>query len=216
RDTIPARHGERVRANRHRTGAAGADPLARVPALGVRPLARRCEGRLGARTSCRLDRLRRVLPDRLDRYRITELRSADHDHAVDDGLVRDLAAGEAGVRAARAVRPGTPPHARHCGRREAFDGSASCSADGSAGREGRRELMSRTRRFLGGLSIGYFSMVLTLVVGLWLTPFLLGRIGTHEYGLWLITTQILGYLMLLDLGVVALAPRETAYATGRR
>ena len=53
------------------------------------------------------------------------------------------------------------------------------------------------------------------VVGLWLTPFLLGRIGTHDYGLWLITTQILGYLMLLDLGVVALAPRETAYATGR-
>ena len=76
--------------------------------------------------------------------------------------------------------------------------------------------MSRTRRFLGGLGIGYFSMVLTLVVGLWLTPFLLGRIGTHEYGLWLITTQILGYLMLLDLGVVALAPRETAYATGRK
>src|SRR5690606_40075923 len=76
--------------------------------------------------------------------------------------------------------------------------------------------MSRTRRFLGGLSIGYFSMVLTLVVGLWLTPFLLGRIGTHEYGLWLITTQILGYLMLLDLGVGSLAPRETAYATGRR
>src|SRR5688572_33356618 len=75
--------------------------------------------------------------------------------------------------------------------------------------------MSRTRRFLGGLSIGYFSMMLTLVVGLWLTPFLLGRIGTHEYGLWLITTQILGYLMLLDLGVVALAPRETAFATGR-
>jgi len=76
--------------------------------------------------------------------------------------------------------------------------------------------MSRTTRFIGGLGIGYFSMMLTLVVGLWLTPFLLGRIGTHEYGLWLITTQILGYLMLLDLGVVALAPRETAYATGRR
>jgi O-antigen/teichoic acid export membrane protein len=75
--------------------------------------------------------------------------------------------------------------------------------------------MSRTQRFLGGVSIGYVSMVLTIVVGLWLTPFLLGRIGTHDYGLWLITTQILGYLMLLDLGVVALAPREMAYATGR-
>ncbi len=75
--------------------------------------------------------------------------------------------------------------------------------------------MTRTHRFLGGVSVGYLSLVLTTVVGLWLTPFLLGRIGTHEYGLWLITTQILGYLMLLDLGVVALAPRETAYATGR-
>jgi O-antigen/teichoic acid export membrane protein len=75
--------------------------------------------------------------------------------------------------------------------------------------------MSRTQRFLGGVGLGYISMVLTIVVGLWLTPFLLGRIGAHDYGLWLITTQILGYLMLLDLGVVALAPRETAYATGR-
>ena len=75
--------------------------------------------------------------------------------------------------------------------------------------------MTRTHRFLGGLSLGYFYLGLVTVVGLWLTPFLLGRIGQHDLGLWLITTQILGYLMLLDLGVVALAPRETAFATGR-
>jgi len=75
--------------------------------------------------------------------------------------------------------------------------------------------MTRTHRFLGGISLGYVSLVATTVVGLWLTPFVLGRIGSHDYGLWLITTQILGYLMLLDLGVVALAPREMAYATGR-
>ncbi len=75
--------------------------------------------------------------------------------------------------------------------------------------------VTRTHRFLGGLSLGYFYLGLVTVVGLWLTPFLLGRIGTHDYGLWLITSQILGYLMLLDLGVVALVPRETAYATGR-
>ena len=75
--------------------------------------------------------------------------------------------------------------------------------------------MSRTQRFLGGVSFGYVSLGLATVVGLWLTPFLLSRIGTGDYGLWLITTQILGYLALLDLGVVALAPRETAYATGR-
>jgi len=75
--------------------------------------------------------------------------------------------------------------------------------------------VTRTRRFLGGLSLGYVNLGLVTVVGLWLTPFLLSRISTHDYGLWLITTQILGYLMLLDLGVVALAPRETAAATGR-
>lgn len=75
--------------------------------------------------------------------------------------------------------------------------------------------MTRTHRFLGGVWLGYVSLVLATVVGLWLTPLLLARVGSHDYGLWLITTQILGYLMLLDLGVVALAPRETAYATGR-
>jgi len=74
--------------------------------------------------------------------------------------------------------------------------------------------VSRTYRFLGGVSLGYASLAIVTIVGLWLTPFLLSRIGTDQLGLWLITTQILGYLMLLDLGVVALAPRETAYATG--
>jgi O-antigen/teichoic acid export membrane protein len=74
---------------------------------------------------------------------------------------------------------------------------------------------SRTHRFLGGISLGYVYLALVTLVGLWLTPFLLRRIGQHDFGLWLVATQILGYLMLLDFGVVALLPRETAYATGR-
>lgn len=75
--------------------------------------------------------------------------------------------------------------------------------------------MSRTQRFLSGVSLGYTYLGLVTVVGLWLTPFLLGRIGTESFGQWLVMTQIVGYLQLLDLGVVALAPREMAYATGR-
>lgn len=75
--------------------------------------------------------------------------------------------------------------------------------------------MSRTRRFLGGVSFGYVNQLLVTVVGLWLTPFLLGRIGQHDYGLWLVGTQFMAYLMLMDFGVVALLPRETAFATGR-
>ncbi len=75
--------------------------------------------------------------------------------------------------------------------------------------------MSRTNRFLSGLGFGYASQALTTLIGFWLTPFLLYRIGSHSYGLWLVGTQLMFYLGLLDLGIVALLPRETAFATGR-
>jgi O-antigen/teichoic acid export membrane protein len=54
-----------------------------------------------------------------------------------------------------------------------------------------------------------------MLAALWLTPFLLHHIGQHSYGLWLVGLQILSYLMLMDFGIVALLPRETAWATGR-
>ena len=75
--------------------------------------------------------------------------------------------------------------------------------------------MTRTRRFIGGLTLGYANQAMVTLVGLWLTAFLLRTLGNRDYGLWLVATQMLGYLMLSDLGVVALLPRETAYATGR-
>lgn len=75
--------------------------------------------------------------------------------------------------------------------------------------------MSRTRRLLRGASVGYFNQALFTLVGLWLVRFLLFRLGQRDYGLWLVAGQMLGYLALLDFGVVALLPRETAYATGR-
>ncbi|MEK6280870.1 MAG: oligosaccharide flippase family protein [Acidobacteriota bacterium] len=75
--------------------------------------------------------------------------------------------------------------------------------------------MSRTNRFLSGIGFGYASQVLTTLVGFGLTPFLLYRVGQHDYGLWLVGTQLMAYLALLDLGIIALVPRETAFATGR-
>lgn len=75
--------------------------------------------------------------------------------------------------------------------------------------------MTRTRRLLRGVGVGYFNQALFTLVGLWLVRFLLFRLGQKDYGLWLVAGQMLGYLALLDLGVVALLPRETAYATGR-
>lgn len=75
--------------------------------------------------------------------------------------------------------------------------------------------MSRTNRFLSGIGFGYASQAITMMVSLWLTPFLLARVGQHDYGLWLVGAQLMFYLALLDLGIVALLPRETAFATGR-
>lgn len=86
--------------------------------------------------------------------------------------------------------------------------------NGEFGRE-RRTGLSRTRRFLSGIVFGYSYQALTMVVGLWMTPFLLRRLGQHDYGLWLTALQIMTYLALADLGVVALLPRTVAYATGR-
>ena len=75
--------------------------------------------------------------------------------------------------------------------------------------------MSRTQRFLTGFVTGYAHMILATLAGLWLTPFFLHHLGQRTYGLWLVGTQIVAYLLLMDLGIVALLPRETAYVTGR-
>lgn len=75
--------------------------------------------------------------------------------------------------------------------------------------------MSRTNRFLSGVGLGLAAQITMTMVGLVITPILIHRLGDHDYGLWLVATQILAYLLLADLGVVALLPRETAYVTGR-
>jgi O-antigen/teichoic acid export membrane protein len=74
---------------------------------------------------------------------------------------------------------------------------------------------SRLRRFVGGLGLGYIHTIVTVAVGLWLTPYLLRHLGSHDYGLWLLGAQVLVYLSLMDLGVVQLVPRNVAIAAGR-
>jgi O-antigen/teichoic acid export membrane protein len=75
--------------------------------------------------------------------------------------------------------------------------------------------MSRSRRFLSGVILTYGYQAMILLTGIWLTPFYLGRIGQHDYGLWLVGLQLLTYLSLTDFGVVDLLPLEIASATGR-
>jgi len=68
---------------------------------------------------------------------------------------------------------------------------------------------------LGGAGVAFGHQLVILVVGLWLTPFLLHRLGQQKLGLWLLAGQVLGYLALTDLGVIAILPREVAFASGR-
>jgi O-antigen/teichoic acid export membrane protein len=63
--------------------------------------------------------------------------------------------------------------------------------------------------------LGYVQQLAFVVVGFWLTPFLIGHLGPRDYGLWLMATQVMGFLALSDLGIVAILPRETAYCVGR-
>jgi len=39
---------------------------------------------------------------------------------------------------------------------------------------------------------------------LWMAPFLLHRLGQHDFGVWIVGFQILSYLILLDFGVIAM------------
>jgi O-antigen/teichoic acid export membrane protein len=74
---------------------------------------------------------------------------------------------------------------------------------------------SRLRRFVGGLGLGYLHTAVLVIVGLWLTPYLLRHLGSHDFGLWLLGAQVLVYLSLMDLGIVQLVPRDVAIAAGR-
>ncbi|MFI5214758.1 MAG: lipopolysaccharide biosynthesis protein [Gemmatimonadales bacterium] len=75
--------------------------------------------------------------------------------------------------------------------------------------------MSRTRRLISGVGLTYLNMGLTTLVGLWLTRFVLRTVGQHDYGLWLVMLQLTSYLSMLDLGVVALLPRDIALIAAR-
>ena len=57
-----------------------------------------------------------------------------------------------------------------------------------------RETVNRSARVFGGVGLGQAHLVLVTLVGLWLTPVLLARVGQHRYGLWLVGLQLLGYL----------------------
>lgn len=74
--------------------------------------------------------------------------------------------------------------------------------------------MSRTRSFFNGAIFAYVYQACAMAIGLWLTPFYIRMLGTHDYGLWLVGLQVLTILLLCDFGVIGIVSRDVAHANG--
>jgi O-antigen/teichoic acid export membrane protein len=75
--------------------------------------------------------------------------------------------------------------------------------------------MNLSSRLLQGAGAHYAGQAIVLLLGLFVTPLLLTYLGAADYGLWLVGQQLLTYIGLVDLGVVALVPREVGALRGR-
>ena len=52
-----------------------------------------------------------------------------------------------------------------------------------------------------GVLLNYTTIMLTVIVGLILTPFIINRLGDAEYGLYILIGAFVGYLTLFDFGL---------------
>lgn len=74
--------------------------------------------------------------------------------------------------------------------------------------------MSRTRNAALTATFTYAQFALALVSGFVLFPVIVRHIGAYDNGLWLATGEVIGYLLLGDLGVFAIVPWVVANKDG--
>lgn len=67
-----------------------------------------------------------------------------------------------------------------------------------------------TNELKAGAALNYFTILLSTLVGLLYTPFMLRIMGQSEYGLYSLIASIIGYLTILDLGFGNAIVRYTA------
>ncbi len=74
----------------------------------------------------------------------------------------------------------------------------------------------RTRNALLSSFFTYAQIAVALGAAFFVTPLILRKIGTREYGLWLSSGEIVGYFLLLDFGIFAVLPWLIARADGQK
>lgn len=73
------------------------------------------------------------------------------------------------------------------------------------------------RQILKNVGSGWFSLAVNVVVGFFLSPFILHRLGDEAFGLWILIFSLTGYYGLFDLGIRSSIVRYVARysATGQ-
>jgi len=71
------------------------------------------------------------------------------------------------------------------------------------------------RKLTGGVVIGWASTLLSIAVGLYMSPFLIHHLGEVGYGVWVLVQSTVSYMYLLDLGLRTTVVRFSAEAHAR-
>jgi O-antigen/teichoic acid export membrane protein len=65
-----------------------------------------------------------------------------------------------------------------------------------------------------GSTMRVASFAITTIVGFFLMPFIIHRLGDHDYGYWALVGAVIGYFGVLDLGIVTAVQYQVAKALG--
>src|SRR5690348_611591 len=74
---------------------------------------------------------------------------------------------------------------------------------------------SRANAYLAGISTGSARMLIQVLVGLFLTPFILKFLDREQYAIFGLTLELLTWLTLLDIGVAAGLKMQAARLSGK-
>ena len=75
--------------------------------------------------------------------------------------------------------------------------------------------MYSLKKLARGSSSRVLRMVLLAIIGFFLMPFTIHKLGPEQYGIWVTAMAFLGYYSFLDLGLSGAVFTHMAYALGR-
>ena len=73
----------------------------------------------------------------------------------------------------------------------------------------------RKREIIKNVSSSWFSLGVNILVGIFLSPFILHRLGNTAYGAWVLVFSVTGYYGLFDLGVRSFIIRYVSTYTAK-